>query len=222
MNPEVRRISPLEGYERWAPSYDATHNPVVAMDRRLGVPSLAARQGERILDVGCGTGGNLPAILTAGARVVGIDFSLAMLDVARHSAPNVDLAIVDLQFPFPFAGAVFDASLCSLVGEHLQDPEELLSELHRVTRSGGRIVFSVYHPKLAAAGIEANFRLNGVEYRLGAYQHSLEDYVTSFHRAGWRDVRYTEHTADELLARAIPSARKFVEGPILLLIRARA
>ena len=85
--PQVRNVSAREGYDRWAPSYDGTSNPVVAMDARHTVQRLAPRDGERILDAGCGTGRNLVPITAAGSRAVGIDFSLGMLSVARRALP---------------------------------------------------------------------------------------------------------------------------------------
>ena len=221
MSPVIRHVSAYEGYERWAGVYDQTPNPVVAMDRRHTLPALRPQPGEHILDAGCGTGGNFLPLWDAGAYPVGIDFSPSMLAVAHRAAPQTPLVVADLNAPLPFRDGWVDASLCSLVGEHLADPEQLLIELRRVSRENGRIVFSVYHPLMAAAGIEANFQAGDVEYRLGAHAHTVADYVASCERAGWHDVRYTEHVGDETLVRAIPSAKKFVGRPILLLITAR-
>ncbi|HWO73614.1 MAG TPA: class I SAM-dependent methyltransferase, partial [Dehalococcoidia bacterium] len=152
MTENVRRVDPLEGYERWAATYDTTPDPVVSLDSRHSVRVLSVESGELILDAGCGTGRNLSRMREEGARPVGIDFSPAMLRSAHRRVPDVPLAAADLQSPLPFRDATFDAVLCSLVGEHLARLEFALGELRRVLKVGGRLVFSVYHPQLAAAG----------------------------------------------------------------------
>ena len=216
----VQHVSALEGYDLWADDYDTAANPVVAMDRRYSLSILAPAAGERILDAGCGTGVNLESMLQNGADPVGIDFSSGMLSVARRRLPGVPLFVADLQQSFPFVDASFDAALCTLVGEHLADIGGVLVELRRVLRPGGRLVFSVYHPEMAAAGIEANFERTGVEYRLGAHQHTVRDYLQAVAEAGFDGLAYREYAGDTALATQIPSASKYVGRPMLLVVAA--
>ena len=218
--PRVQRVSALDGYELWADGYDATANPVVAMDRRYSLSILGPAAGERILDAGCGTGAHLDSMRRAGADPIGIDFSSGMLHMAQRRLPGVPLFVADLQQPFPFADASFDAALCALVGEHLPDIGAVLLQLRRVLRPGGRLVFSVYHPEMAAAGIEANFERAGVEYRLGAERHTLRDYLQAVADAGFDGLAYREYAGDAALAAQIPAAAKYVGRPMLLLIAA--
>jgi SAM-dependent methyltransferase len=218
---EVRRVDAREGYDRWADTYEATDNPVVAMDARVAVPALAPRAGERVLDAGCGTGRHLRTLEAAGCRVTGLDFSSGMLAVARRSCPEVPLVRADLSRELPLRGGAFDAILCALVGEHLGAPAGLFAELFRVCVPGGRLVFTVYHPLLAAAGSEANFESVGIEYRLGAERHETEDYLRAARDAGWRDVAAFEFAGDEALARATPSGAKYLGRPLLLVLTAR-
>ena len=218
----VARPSVRGGYDLWAETYDATPNAVVALDARVTPALLQPRAGERILDAGCGTGRAFPALLSSGARVCGVDFALGMLRVAQRRFPGVPLAQADLQGHLPFRDAVFDATLCALVGEHLTDLDAVLRELRRVLRPAGRCVFSVYHPAMAAAGKEANFMRGDVEYRLGAVRHSLADYRAAFIRAGFDDLRTHEYLGDDDLVAQTPVARKFLGFPVLLVIEAAA
>lgn len=220
MSRRIERVGPREGYDRWAGTYDATDNPVVAMDQRHALATLVPRAGERILDAGCGTGRHLPGLVAAGCRVTGADFSSGMLAVARHRAPGVPLVRADLQRGLPFAAKAFDAALCALVGEHLSDLDACFAEIARVLPPGARFVFTVYAPEMAAAGIEANFESGGVEYRLGAVRHSRDDYVRAAEAAGFADVRAAAYDGDEALARKAPSAIKYVGRPLLLVIEA--
>jgi ubiquinone/menaquinone biosynthesis C-methylase UbiE len=221
MQRRIRHVSAIEGYQRWAATYDATPNPVVAMDRRFTLGFLGPRRGEHILDAGCGTGASLPSIVQAGARPVGIDFSVEMLRVARRRLPGVHLAAADLQRPLPLRPHRFDAALCALVGEHLADLPTVFAELRRVLLPGGRFVFSVYHPELAAAGAEANFEDAGTEYRLGAMRYTTGDYLTLLSDAGFRDLSYREFAGDDVLAAAIPNGARYLGRPMLLVLTAR-
>jgi SAM-dependent methyltransferase len=217
----IQRVSAREGYDRWAMTYDTTSNPVVSMDERCTLIALAPKRGERILDAGCGTGRHFGPLRRAGGEVFGIDFSFGMLRVARHQYPHVPLLMADLQKALPFGGNYFDAVLCALVGEHLDHLYRVFREMHRVLRLGGRLVFSVYHPEMAAAGIEANFQDVDIEFRLGAYRHTVKDYLSAMQSAGFVDLRQHEWRGDEQLVAAVPQAKKYLNFPVLLILRGR-
>jgi malonyl-CoA O-methyltransferase len=218
---KIRRVSAREGYDRWSETYDKTPNPVVNMDERCTLIALAPKRGERILDAGCGTGRHFAPLRRAGCKIFGIDFSLGMLRVAQRHYPQVPVLLADLQQALPVASAYFDAILCALVGEHLQRLPLVFREIHRVLRPGGRLVFSVYHPEMAAAGIEANFQEVDVEFRLGAYRHTVADYLKALRQAGFVDLRHHEWRGDEQLVSEIPQAEKYLDFPVLLILQGR-
>lgn len=221
MSKKVERPGVRAGYDAWSASYDETPNPLVALDRRHTMDLLGPRPGERILDAGCGTGANLRQLLRAGSAPVGLDFSRGMLKVARRNLGPVTLAQADLNAGLPIRPQAFDAVLCALVGEHLEAPAGFFAEAHLALQPGGRLVFSVFHPAMAQAGIEANFEREGVEYRLGAHRHSVDDYLGAIEDAGFAGVQAHEITGDTALAAQVPAARKYVGQPLLLAIEAR-
>lgn len=104
---------------------------------------LEPKPGKRILDVGSGTGALLhplvPLVQPEG-KVVGVDISQTMVDEATKRASESGLP---LEFQKMDATALgfeddsFDASLASIVFQHLPDPETALSEMVRVTKPGG-------------------------------------------------------------------------------------
>jgi SAM-dependent methyltransferase len=217
----VERPGVRGGYDRWAETYDETPNPLVALDRRHTLELLGAGEGERILDAGCGTGANLRAIVGRGSEAVGVDLSRGMLRVARRAVAGALLAQADLDGELPVRAGSFDGVLCALVGEHLERPARFFRQAHGALRRAGRLVFSVFHPELAAAGAEANFEREGVEYRLGARRHSVDDYLAAIDDAGFRRVAVREFAPDETLAAAVPAARRYVGHPLLLTVEAR-
>lgn len=219
-NKRVERPGVRKGYDLWAETYDNTPNPLVALDRRYSIAHLAPTAGERVLDAGCGTGANLSSIARAGAQPVGLDFSMGMLRTAQRAAPRAMLAQADLNGAFPVKPDAFDALLCSLVSEHLTNLSTFFAETFAVLKRGGRFVFSAFHPEIALAGVEANFEQDGIEYRLGAEPHSVDDYLNRMDDAGFRSVQAREYLVDEALVGEIPWAVKYLGRPLLLVVDA--
>src|SRR5262249_16349879 len=214
----IERVGARDGYDLWSATYESTPNPVVAMDSRHTIKLLAPAPGELILDAGCGTGRHLRPLLMASTAAVGIDFSFGMVQVARRQMDDAPVAVADLQATLPFPDRCFDAVLCALIGEHLNELGFVYSEFYRVLRSAGRLVFSVYHPEMSAAGIEANFERAGVEYRLGAIHYSLPDHLRLLREAGFEDSHFEEFNGDQELIKSVPSATKYLDSPILLVL----
>ena len=96
--------------------------------------------GEVALDSGCGTGALAFALAPVVAEVVGVDVRGDYLEAAREAAPaNVRFVEGDAQ-QLPFGYGMFDLVGCHRVLHHVRRPELAVSELVRVTRTGGRIL----------------------------------------------------------------------------------
>lgn len=89
--------------------------------------------GERILDLGCGSGADLSRLRDAGADAVGLDINLADLRGSDGTNPRIVGDGGDL----PLATASFDGVYCSNVLEHTPRPDALFAEIARVLKPGG-------------------------------------------------------------------------------------
>lgn len=104
-------------------------------------------EGDRVLDLGCGTGSLTAAILSArpAVEVVGVDPSPAFVEAAsdRFQDARARFETGDAQH-LPFADGTFDRALSMLVLNFVPDPDAAASEMRRVTRHGGRVAACVW------------------------------------------------------------------------------
>jgi ubiquinone/menaquinone biosynthesis C-methylase UbiE len=98
---------------------------------------LARGARGRTLDLGTGTGRNLP-LLPPGATAVGIDPSRENLRAARRRAPGAPLVVARAE-ALPFRDGAFDTVLCGLVLCSVDDPSAAVGELRRVLAAGGTV-----------------------------------------------------------------------------------
>ncbi|WP_055588624.1 demethylmenaquinone methyltransferase [Peterkaempfera griseoplana] len=126
-----------------AAKYDLT-NDVLSLGqtrawRRAVARAVGARPGERVLDLGAGTGTSSLPFAAVGAQVVPCDFSLGMLSEGKRRHPQLPLTAGDAT-RLPFADGSFDAVTISFALRNVQDTDAALREMLRVTRPGGRVV----------------------------------------------------------------------------------
>ena len=113
--------------------------------RRLVREALAARAGERVLDLGCGPGfytAELLAEVGTHGTVVGVDTSAPMLEAAASRCEGLGGAsfLQGSATALDLEDSSFDRALCVQVLEHVGNVPAALAELHRVLRPGGRVL----------------------------------------------------------------------------------
>jgi SAM-dependent methyltransferase len=135
--------------EFWAERADRIDAGVAAFLPPL-LAAAAVRPGDRVLDVGCGTGQLTREAARAGGAALGVDLSGPMLDLARRRAAAEGLTgarfeRADAQLhPFPAAG--FDVLLSRHGVMFFGDPAAAFANLARALRPGGRAVFLTWQP----------------------------------------------------------------------------
>ena len=173
LNKKMAEESTGKLYDLWAGVYDHTFGALVHRRQTRAIQELRARPGERILDLGVGTGLSLVKY-PAGTEVVGVDLSGGMLDKARdrllecrrEDRGSVTLAQADAMNT-PFADGSFDHVMISHVISVVSDPNRLLREAKRLLKPGGRIVVLNHFQSASPALALAEGVLNPVFVKIG-------------------------------------------------------
>jgi ubiquinone/menaquinone biosynthesis C-methylase UbiE len=195
--------------------------PAQARLRRRFLKFIPVRSGQRVLEVGCGTGvviRDLAALVGRRGEVVGVDMSRRLLERARAlcrptaRGTRIALRVADGAC-LPFASDRFDAALAITVILHVADPLRVVREMTRVTRPGGRVglqdqdfgVVAVTHPD---RGLTERI-MRGVAERVYEEPHSGRRLPGLLRAAGLEDVRLlTDVYQDTTLE---PWTRTFLE-----------
>jgi len=130
-------------YENIAWFYDMTFGPALHPGRLDAIRRMGIKAGDRVLEVGVGTGINA-ALYPSNCSVTGVDFSSSMLEkardrIARKGVHNVRLLEMDAA-NMKFADDTFDIVYAPYVISVVPDPVAVTREMYRVCRPGGRII----------------------------------------------------------------------------------
>ncbi|MEU8470297.1 class I SAM-dependent methyltransferase [Streptomyces sp. NPDC029006] len=156
------------------------------------VTGLGLREGDRVLDAGCGTGRALPPLRAAVGRsgvVLGADLTPAMLRTAVRAGRDRDgrLLLADVA-ALPLRPGVLDAVFAAGLIAHLPHPADNLRELARVVRPGGTL--ALFHPiGRAALAARHGRRITPDDLRAEGNLRSL------LGRSGWRMTSYVDEDA---------------------------
>jgi len=175
--------------------YDDKHSFVFKYGEDV-VHQLAPKQGERILDLGCGTGYLTNLIAQAGARVVGIDKSASMIERAKAAYPDLDFQVrsaTDFHFDTPFDAIFSNATL-----HWVLEKEHAVDNIYQNLRPGGRLILEM--------GGKGNVEEIVVATRKALTRHgyysnaatqvwyfpSVGEYTTLLEKRGFR-IRFASH-----------------------------
>lgn len=175
-------LAPREAYRLWAASYEP-ENAITFLEQRL-VESLGPSPGaKRLLDAGCGTGRRLGT--SKAALAVGVDLSPEMLAQARSNPWLASATLLEGDIcVLPLADCQFDLVWCRLALGHIADLDRAYAELSRVTRLGGDVIATDFHPTAHAAGHRRTFRVGEVVHEVVHHPRSLAQHTAAARKAG--------------------------------------
>jgi malonyl-CoA O-methyltransferase len=239
---ETPTLEPAAAYALWAADYPpSAHNPLMQAEERAMLALLPGDLGGiRVLDAGCGSGRFLlHARRRAARQLVGVDLSAEMLARAAQeigdwrlavdeAEPNLQSLISNLYFiqasldAIPLCDGWADLTICGLTLGHIDDLRAPLAELRRVTRPGGRILCSDFHPIGQELGWRREFSAEGQIYAVRHTWHQIASWQDAAGTLGLEVVRMLEPRLDPA---DIPADAQFdsaaLEVPVALVFELR-
>jgi malonyl-CoA O-methyltransferase len=238
-------LEPAAAYALWADAYPPTaHNPLMQAEERAMLALLPGDlSGARVLDAGCGSGRYLLHARRRGARqLLGMDLSAEMLARARAelrteneewrtsriASEHSSFFILHSSFiqasldAIPIRDGWADITICGLTLGHLEDLRAPLAELRRVTRPGGSVICSDFHPIGGSLGWRREFNAAGRRYAVRHTWHAISDWQAAAGALGLEIVRMLE---PRLNPADIPAGARFdpaaLDVPVALVFELR-
>ncbi|HVN97700.1 MAG TPA: methyltransferase domain-containing protein [Syntrophorhabdaceae bacterium] len=135
---EIKKI-----YSRYSPVYDVIFSRAFSPRIKCGLEKIGIKNGQRILEVGVGTGLSL-SLYPNSCNVVGIDITRKMLEKAQQKKEKMGLTHVDLiemdAENLTFEDDSFDHAVIPFVISVVPSPERMMAEVKRVTKTNGKII----------------------------------------------------------------------------------
>lgn len=198
-------------------------------------------KGKQVLDLACGEGCNTRILATKGAKVIGVDFSEKMIDLAKREEARMQQGIsyhvMDASNLEKLSSNYFDLATCFMSLQDMKNYRKAISEVSRVLKNQGRFVFSIPHPcfetitvngKRISAGeryfgpmkypIEWNMERLEKHFRTSSFHRTLTDYFEVLFRNKLFVLRLVEPKPTKKGLQIHPSFRKLLTRPESIVI----
>lgn len=227
-----------EAYQKLADDYarlidSKPHNAYYERPATLALlPDVA---GKDVLDAGCGPGAYAEELIRRGARVVSVDASDRMIELARKRlGPGAVIQQVDLSQPLSmFDDGRFDLVLAPLCLDYILDWLSVFREFFRMLRPGGHFVMSAGHPSFDAEyfdtkkyfeveAVSCVWKGFGTKVLMPSFRRSMQDFLNPVAESGFVLERICEPLpTDDFLAADLQRYKQLMHRPAFLCFRAR-
>jgi ubiquinone/menaquinone biosynthesis C-methylase UbiE len=168
-----------EGYSQWAKCYDRPGNALLEAEQPVVREILDALPIGVALDAACGTGRHAAQLASLGHKVIGVDISREMLEVARPKVPGGDFYEADLR-ELPLEDDSVDVVVCGIAASHVPDLAPVFEEFARVLRRGGHLVLSDSRGLIGDIGLPlARTRPDGTAGYIPVRSRLASDYLAA-------------------------------------------
>ena len=170
-------------YDKVVSENDSYQNKVILPNL---VRLLEIKRGDKILDVGCGTGFFAAEFSKAGAEVVGVDIGEELIALAKKNNPKIDFRTASAE-DLPFENKFFDKIVFVLSLQNMADMKKAVSEAARTLKSKGKMFFVLNHPAFRIPGESgwgwdpaklADARRGAVSNRSGIQYRRIDSYLS--------------------------------------------
>ena len=183
-----------KAYNSWADQYDTNENKTRDLDRKSTIDTLNKYDFENVLELGCGTGKNTEWLLKKAKRIIGLDFSQEMLNLAKSKITDnrVDFEKADLTKDWEIEDNFADLITCSLTLEHIKDLNHIFRQADKKLKKNGLFFISELHPFKQYSGSKAKYETENGTKELEVYVHHISEYMDDAKNNGFDFVELKE------------------------------
>lgn len=197
-----------KAYNEWAAHYDSDINKTRELDKKVTKRVLSNYDFETVLELGCGTGKNTVWLLKKAKRIIALDFSQAMLNIAQEKITDekVEFIQTDLRKDWPVANRAVDLVTCSLTLEHIQELKHIFKQTRLKLKNNSLFFISELHPFKQYLGSKAKYETENGIIELEVYKHHISDYIIKAENNGFELIEIKEwfdNNSDDEIPRLI-------------------
>jgi len=200
-----------KSYNIWAKQYDTNENKTRDLDAIATINTLLKYQFKNVLELGCGTGKNTNWLLNKAERIIAIDFSEEMLNIAKKkiTVSKVEFKKADLNKEWEIENQFADLVTSSLTLEHIEDLNHIFNQVNLKLKAKGIFFISELHPFKQYLGSIARYETETGVVELKVFTHHITDYINNAEKNGFTLLEIKEWFDDEL-KKEIPRLISFV------------
>ena len=183
-----------KAYNSWAEQYDTNTNKTRDLDIKSTIETLSKYDFSNVLELGCGTGKNTDWLLKRAKRIIGLDFSQEMLDMAKVKITDskVKFKKADLTKNWEIENQFADLVTASLTLEHIDDLNHIFKQTNQKLIKNGIFFISELHPFKQYIGSKAKFETEDGTEELEVFTHHISDYIDNGENNGFELLEIKE------------------------------
>ena len=183
-----------KAYDSWSAQYDTNINKTRDLEALALRKTLANVAFERCLEIGCGTGKNTEWLTGKANNITAVDLSDEMLTKAKEKikSDKVNFIQADITQEWNFVNAHYDLVSFSLVLEHIENLENIFTEVSKVTSTVSYVYIGELHPFKQYSGTKARFDTDEGIQVLTCFNHNISDFIKAAKNNGFDIVNVNE------------------------------
>ena len=189
-----------KAYDSWSARYDTDRNTTRDLDSTSTTVTLSSYSFQRVLELGCGSGKNTKWLLNRAECIIGLDFSQAMLDIAKEKVADSRAQFIkaDLNSEWHIDAQRADLVTSSLTLEHIENLDRVFEQCNQTLAINGLFFISELHPYKQYDGSGARFESENKTGFIEVFTHHLIEYMDSANDNGFELLETREWFDDQM------------------------
>ncbi|MGA8853473.1 MAG: class I SAM-dependent methyltransferase [Christiangramia sp.] len=188
-----------KAYDQWSSQYDTNKNRTRDLDKKITRDILQDLDFNSVLELGCGTGKNTEWLQTKASKLLAVDFSEEMLDLAKKkiNSENVIFQKADITKTWDWTSEKYDLITSNLILEHIADLNFIFNSAYAKLNKGGHFFISELHPFKQYKGTKARFEAESGLVELVTFTHHISEFLDAASSASFQLIKLNEFFDEE-------------------------